>query len=382
MNRVAIIGIGSTPYRKESSDLSYREMIFDAATRAYGDAGISHREVESFVTCAEDFIEGYSIADEYTPDQLGAVLKPMQTVPGDFIQGVATAYMMITAGLYKTVVVEAHSKASNIKTPDDLSAFALDPVYNRPLGLSAHFVAGLEMNRYLHESGNNTEHCAAVVVKNKLNAMKNPLAAYGAKLNLNDVARSQDLSWPLRSADVSAKADGSVVMVLACEDTAKSLSKKPVWINGISWYSDTPGLETREWGKAVYAELAAKKAYSMAGIKDPAKEINVIEIDDEYSYKELQHLEALGFCGKGEAGKLVKQGATLAEGRLAVNVSGGSLGMGHLYEASGATRMYEVVLQLRGDAGARQIAKANVGLAQSWRGVPTTTGAVAIMSNK
>jgi len=111
----------------------------------------------------------------------------------------------------------------------------------------------------------------------------------------------------------------------------------------------------------------------MAGIKNPIREIDVIEVDDEYSYKELEHLEALGLCKKGEAGKMV--------GELPVNISGGSLGMGHLLEASGAARTYDVVLQLRGDAKQRQLKKANVGLAQSWRGVPTTTGAVVILAN-
>ena len=375
MKRVAIIGAGSTKYSAKTPDVSYRELIYGAATKAYKDANISHKDIGSFVTCAEDLIEGYSIADEYTPDQLGAVLKPMQTVPGDYIQGLATAYMMIAAGLFKTVVVEAHSKFSNIKTPNEIAAFALDPIYNRPLNFNAHFVAGLEMNRYLHDSKNTAAHCAAVVVKNKKNALKNPLAAYAKELNIKDVENSEEVSWPLRKYDVSQKADGCIVMVLAEEDTAKSLSKKPIWIQGIGWCSDTPGLETREWGRSVYAELAAERAYKMAGIKNPSKEIDVIEVDDEYSYKELQHLEALRFCEKGGAGKLVM------DQKIVSNTSGGSLGMGHLLEASGAARTYEVLMQLRGEAGGRQLAKAGIGLAQSWRGVPTTTGAVIILGN-
>ena len=373
MSRVAIIGAGSTAHRIKTPDVSYREMIFDVATKAYRDAGVTPKDIQSFVTCAEDLNEGYSIADEYTPDQLGSVLKPMQTVPGDFIQGLATAYMMITAGLFKIAVVEAHSKYSNVKTPNEVAAFALDPVYNRPLNFNPHFVAGLEMNRYLHDSGNNASQCAAVVVKNRKNALQNPLAAYGTELTIKDADSSEEVSWPLRKHDISGKADGCIVMVLASEDAAKKLSKKPIWIKGIGWCSDTPGLETRKWGRAVYAELAAKKAYEMAGINNPSKEIDVIEVDDEYSYKELQHLEALGFCKMGEAGKIV--------GELPSNVSGGSLGMGHLLEASGAARTYEVLLQLRGDAGNRQLKKANIGLAQSWRGVPTTTGAVVILAN-
>lgn len=382
MARVAIIGAGSTAYAAATPDVSYREMIYEAASRAYRDAGIAHTEIGSFVTCAEDFNEGYSIADEYTPDQLGAVLKPMQTVPGDFLHGVATAYMMIAAGLFTIVVVEAHSKASNLRTPQEVAAFALDPVLNRPLHLNAHFVAGLEMNRYLHDSGNTAEQCAAVVVQNRRNALANPLAAYGAELSSREVESSEEISWPLRRLDVSARADGCVVVVLASEDVANAKGRRPVWIRGIGWCSDTPGLETREWGRAVYAELAAKRAYAMAGITNPAKEIDVIEVDDEYSYKQLQHLEALGFCEAGRAGSFVASGRAAPGGELPVNVSGGNLGMGHLLDASGATRAYEVVMQLRGEAGKRQLARASAGLVQSWRGVPTTSGAVMILGNR
>lgn len=381
MTRVAIIGAGSTAYRRSTPELSYREMIFEAATQAYRNAGIEHTEIGSFVTCSEDLNEGYSIADEYTPDQLGAVLKPMQTVPGDFLHGIATAYMMIASGLFRIVAVEAHSKASNIKTPGEVAAFALDPVLNRPLGLSTHFVAGLEMNRYLRDSGTTAAQCAAVSVQNRKSALKNPLAAYGANLNEKDVMSSEEVSWPLRRLDVSDRADGCIVMVLASEDATKSLSEKPIWIKGIGWSSDTPDLETREWGKAHYAELAAKKAYNMAHISQPAKEIDLFEIDDEYSYKELQHIEALGLCERGEAGNLAADGRLCADGTLPVNISGGNLGLGHLLDASGGARAYEAVLQLRGEAGARQLAGPKTALVQSWRGVPTTSGAVMVLGN-
>lgn len=381
MTRVAIIGAGSTAYQLKTPNVSYREMIFEAATAAYRDAGVEHTEIQSFVTCAEDFHEGYSIADEYTPDQLGSVLKPMQTIPGDFLHGVATAYMMIAAGLFRVVAVEAHSKASNITTPGEVAAFALDPVYNRPLGFSTHFIAGMEMNRYLHESKATTAQCAAVVVKNRRNALKNPLAAYGAELGSKDIEGSGEIAWPLRRLDISARADGCVVMVLASEDAARSLSKQPVWIRGISWCSDTPGLEMREWGRSIATELAAKRAYAMAGITTPAKQIDFAEVDDEYSYKELQHLEALGLCERGCAGKYIEEGRFASAAVFPVNVSGGNLGMGHLLDAAGAARTFEAVLQLRGAAGGRQLPKATTALVQSWRGVPTTSNAVMILGN-
>lgn len=371
MPRVAIIGVGASKFSAKTPKVSYREMIYEVATKAYADAGISHNEIQSFVTCAEDLNEGYSIADEYTPDQLGAVLKPMQTVPGDFIHGLATAYMMIAAGLFRIVVVEAHSKASNIKTPGEVQNFALDPVYNRPLNLNPHYIAGLEMTKYLHDTKISSADCAQVVVKNRKNALINPIAAYGSKLTVSDIESSEVISWPLRKLDVSQRADGCVIMVVASGDVAQS--KRPIWIRGIGWASDTPDLEMRKWGRAIYAELAAKKAYEMAGIKNPSKEIDVIEVDDEYSYKELMHLEAIGFCETGKALNFITE--------RPVNVSGGSLGQGHLLEASGAARVLEVVLQLRGEADKRQVKNASVGVAQSWRGVPTNSGAVVVLAN-
>ena len=106
-----------------------------------------------------------------------------------------------------------------------------------------------------------------------------------------------------------------------------------------------------------------------------------METDDTYSYKELQHLQALGLCGFGEAGKLTEEGVTQSDGDLPVNVSGGSLGCGHLLDASGLAHVLEVVLQLRGQAGARQLPDVHTGLAFGWRGVPSTSGAAAVLSN-
>jgi acetyl-CoA C-acetyltransferase len=381
VKRVGIIGIGTTGFRSITPDVSYRELIFEAARKAYTDAGIEPSEIDGFVTAAEDFIEGYSIADEYCPDQIGAVLKPTHTVPGDFIQALASGYMMIMTGMFKTVTIEAHSKASNIKNVDEVLGFAFDPIYNRPLRETPHSIAGLEMTRYMFETCTSSEQCAKVVVKNKGNAMRNPYAAFGADITERDVMNSEPISLPLHRLDIAPHADGAVVAVLADGDTALALTDAPIWIEGLGWCTDTPTLEMRDWGEAAYARLAAEMAYKMAGIADPAGMIDFAEICDEYSFKELQHMEALKLCQPGEAAHLLESGATSFTGRLPINVSGGALGVGHLFEASGAHKILELVEQLRGHAGARQIPDVNIGLAQVWRGVPTATGAVAILSN-
>jgi acetyl-CoA C-acetyltransferase len=380
--RVAVIGIGWYGFRPLTPEVSYKEMVYQAAVGAYADAGVDPRkDVESFVTVAEDFHEGTSIFDEYTPDQLGAALKPVHTIAGDGLHGLATGYMLIRTGQFDLVAVEGHSKASNILTLPEVTAYAQDPIINRPLGLNSHFIAGLEMNRYLFETGSTREQCAAVVIKNRRNALKNPSAPYGAHLTLDQVLSGPLLSWPLGKREAAESADGAIVMVLASEKLARHLTDQPVWIIGAGWCNDSPSLENREWGRIPYIEKAARMAYRQAGITDPQDVIDFAEVDDTYAYKELQSLEALGLMHPGECGALTEAGYTEADGELPVNISGGSLGWGHLLDATGLARALEVVLQLRGQAGPRQIKGVQTGLAQSWRGVPTTSGAVLVFAN-
>ena len=381
-NRVAVIGIGWYGFRPVTPEVSYKEMVYQAAVRAYADAGVDPRkDIESFVTVAEDFHEGTSIFDEYTPDQLGAALKPMHTIAGDGLHGLATGYMLIRTGQFDLVAIEGHSKASNILTLPEVSAYAQDPIINRPLKLNTHFIAGLEMNRFLHETGSTREQCAAVVVKNRHNALNNPSAPYGADLDIEEVLNGPPLSWPLGKREAAEEADGAVVMVLASERIASNLSDQPVWILGAGWCNDSPSLENREWGRIPYIEQAARMAYRQAGINNPQDVIEFAEVDDTYAYKELQSLEALGLIHPGESGLLTEAGYTAADGELPVNISGGSLGLGHLLDATGLARALEVVIQLRGQAGPRQIDGVQTGLAQSWRGVPTTSGAVLVFAN-
>jgi len=380
---IAIVGVGCTGFRPITPDVSYKEMMFEAAVRAYEDANVNPRkDIDAFVTCAEDYWEGFSIFDEFVPDQLGAALRNLFTVSADGLYGLATAYMLIRTGEFHVVAVEAHSKASDILTFADVVAFALDPIFNRPLGGHPYFVAGLEMSRFLHETGSTKEQCAQVVVKNKRNALDNPFAGHPANITMEQVLESEPYFYPLSRLDISPLADGCIVMVLASGDVTKKLTDKPVWIEGVGWNTETPWLETKNWGTAVYTELAARMAYKMARITDPKKAIEFAEVNDVFSYKELQHLEALQLCRRGEAGKLTEEGATERNGCLPVNPSGGLLGMGFGLEASGLQKVLEVVLQLKGEAGKRQLDGVETGLAQTWRGIPTASGAVAILSNR
>jgi acetyl-CoA C-acetyltransferase len=380
---VAVIGVGYTNFNSVTPEVNWKELMFEAAQKAYCDAGIDPRkDVDSFITCAEDFWEGFSIFDEFTPDQLGAVLRPMQTVCGDGLQGLANAYMQIKTGLFDVVVVEAHSKISELLTYEDVVQLSFDPIYEAPLAQGSHpyYVAGLEMRQYLEVSGTTEGECAAVVVQHKRNAFFNPLAEFEAQLQVDDVMDSRYAFDPLKTLEIAPRADGAIVFVLADAEIARRVTPMPVYLEGIGWSSESPWIASRS-ADAQYVKRAAQMAYRQAGIENP-RVIDLAEVDDQFAFKALQHIEALGLARPGEAGHMMCEGAFSLQGELPVNMSGGSLGCGHVMEASGLARALEIVLQLRGEVGQRQVEDARLGVAQSWRGLPHGTGAVAVFSRR
>jgi acetyl-CoA C-acetyltransferase len=390
-------------------DVEWKELMYEACQKAYVDAGIDPRkDVDSFITCAEDYLEGFSIFDEFVPDQIGAVLRPCCTICGDGLYGLGNAYMQIKTGLMDVVAVEAHSKVSDLLTFGDILLHAFDPVFERPvLGpverpwyggsptytkeepkplrgsskekqrIHPYFLAGLEMQNYLMETGTTEEQCAKVVVKNKGNAFFNPYADYEARIDVDDVMASNYLFDPVKRLDIAPNVDGAITFVLADEETAKELGADPIYMSGFGWSSETPWLSTRGMN-AQYAADAAKMAYRVSGITQPRGQIHVAEIDDRFSFKELQHLEALGLARPGEAAEMLDEGELDIGGLIPTNVSGGSLGIGNCLEATGLQKALEIITQLRGHAGKRQVEDAEVGLAQAWRGIPSGSGAVAI----
>jgi acetyl-CoA C-acetyltransferase len=172
-----------------------------------------------------------------------------------------------------------------------------------------------------------------------------------------------------------------VVVVLAAEELVRDLTEAPAWILGTGWCSGSPTLESRRWGEADTVRAAAERAYAMAGIEDPREQIDLAELDDTYAYKELEHLEALGLVDGEELPQLLADGELEPDGDLPVNVSGGALGQGNLFQANGLVRLQECVEQLRGEAGERQVDEVFTALAQSWPGVPSTSSAVMVLAN-
>jgi acetyl-CoA C-acetyltransferase len=374
-NRVGIIGVGCEGFRPVVSDLSTREMMFNAASKAYEDAFIDpRRDVGSFICCTEDLWEGWSISDEMVPDQIGGAGRPVCTIAGDAITGLGNAVMHILAGLADVVALEAHSKAADVVDKVSVERMALEPTMVRPLGADTDVLAALEMDAFLRSVGRSRKVLDELVARSKRQAMRNPRASFGARIDGEDVERSGLLSSPLRRMDKAPYADAGVVLVLASEGWIRKNKKDAVYVDAVSWSSSLPWYDGGEPAKAGYARLAYEKALSRAGLARDLGKFDILELDDTYSYKLLQHLHSLARSGAEEERVLAGSGPAL-------NPSGGALGVGNLLEASALHRLLECVLQLRGEAGGTQVRGARRALVQSWRGVPTATGGVALLSS-
>jgi acetyl-CoA C-acetyltransferase len=373
---VGIIGVGAAGFKPALPEISTRELMFEAAVVAYGDAGIDPRsEVDSFITTSEDLWEGWSITDEMVPDQLGGAGRAVCTIPGDGITGLGNAVMQIESGVAQVVALEAHSKASDVLDKEAVENLAQEPSLMRPLGMGGDSLAALEMGAFLGLSGFGLADCDVVIENSRRRATANPLASFGAKKRRErGVSPSSEvISSPLRRADKAQHADAAVVVVLASKAWARKNNRHPVSVDGVAWGSSLPWFDGGAVDYAEYARGSFERAAKQADLKRGLGSLDLIEVDDTYSFKLLQHLMSLSRDKKEASAILRGQGPAL-------NPSGGSLAVGNLIEASALHRVYEAVLQLRGEGDGRQVKGAERALVQSWRGVPTATGGVAILS--
>ena len=372
-DRIGIIGVGYEGFRPAITDLSTRELMYQAASKAYSDAQIDPRtEIGSFICCTEDLWEGWSIADEMVPDQVGGARRPVCTVPADGIIGIGHAVMHIRSGVSEVVSVEAHSKVADVLEKTRVDNLALDPQFHRVTGVNGDVLAGLEMSAFMRNVGLRRDDMSLVVKTEKEKAMMNARASYGAKMELSNIGEAEVIAAPLRRYDRPEYAEAGIVLVLASERWIRRKKKEAVFIDGLAWRSSTPWFEGGGVESAKYAKDSFESVKNHVGFED-IDTFDILEVDDTYSYKLVQHLMSLGIT-KSSAMKM------LEERSRRLNPSGGSLGTGYLIEANGSHKVLECVLQMRGQAGGNQVKKVERALAVSWRGNPTATGAAIALS--
>jgi len=360
MERIAIVGVGQTKHEARKIHDSFADMVYEAVKMALEDAGMGVDQVDNVITTSNDFWDGRTISSMATGDVSGARGKNVSCVEGDGTFGAFYGMTRILSGSYGTTLVTAYSKGSESESPMITNA-AFDPIYMRCLGLDLVTACALQARRYMKRYGITEEEMAVISVKNHLNALSNPNAHLGLKITVDDVMKSRKVSDPLKLLDCSPVSDGAACIILANEERARKITDKPVWVKGVSFCADAYLLGDRDLAECKALEKAARKAYGMAGIRDPRREIDVAEVYDAFTYQESMWTEGLGFCGPGEGGKLAVSGATAKGGDIPVNPSGGLLGA-HPVIAGGLIRMVEAVRQIRGEAGAMQV-KGNVKIA-------------------
>jgi acetyl-CoA C-acetyltransferase len=366
MDRVAIVGIGMTKQERRKNAETFSDMVFEAVTKALNDAEMTIKDIDNIVTGCNDFWDGRTISSMAVGDASGAWDKNISCVEGDGTFVALYGLTRILSGSYRTTLITAHSKGSESISSLITNAM-FDPIYTRPLGLDAITSSALQARRYMEQYGITEEQCARVSVKNHKNAKNNPYAQLPMDISVEDVLRSRILSSPIKLLDASPISDGACAIILANEEIAKRFSKHPVWIKGVGCCADAYHLGDRDLSESRSLEKAARTAYQMAGIQNPLKEIHVAELYDAFTYQELMWTEGLGFCNQGDGGKLLEKGETGMDGSIPVNPSGGCLSA-HAVITAGLIRIAEAALQVRGDAGRRQISAAKTALAHGING--------------
>jgi acetyl-CoA C-acetyltransferase len=379
MENIAIVGVAQTPYEKRKKNKIYHDLVYEVTKQAMEDAGYRLEDIDNVITVSNDFLDGRTISSMAVGEAAGAWDKNISTVEGDGTFGAFYGAMRVLGG-FRTTLVVAHSKGSEGDIRYVTNGM-FDPIYQRLLGIEAVSAAALQANAYMNRYGIGEEAFAQVSVKNHRNAKKNPFAHLPMDLTVQEVMASPKIADPIKRLDCSPVSDGAAAVIIANEEMARKARTRPVWIRGIAHCAEDYFLGDRDLAEPRALREAAARAYRMAGIADPLREIDVVELYDAFSYMEPLWLEGMGFCGPGEGGEMIEKGVTPMGGTLPVNPSGGVLSA-HAVLVAGLARLIEATLQLRGEAGGRQVPGAKRALAHGINGACGQSHCVWILSGE
>jgi acetyl-CoA C-acetyltransferase len=275
------------------------------------------------------------------------------------------------------VLVTGVEKMTSQQTPRvaEILAMAGECCSEGKAGATFPALFAMIARRHMHQYGTRREHFAAVAVKNHANGAKNPDAHMKKVITLEQAMTGKPIADPLTVYDCSLVSDGAASIVLAPLERAREWTSKPVRVLGIAQTSDYVALDRKPDITVLQAvKTAAAKAYGMAGVGP--RDIQLAEVHDCFTIAEILAIEDLGFVPKGEGGPYSASGQTSLTGELPVNTSGGLKAKGHPVGATGVAQLCDLVQQIRGEAGERQVAKHEIGLAQNLGG----SGASAVVT--
>jgi acetyl-CoA C-acetyltransferase len=375
--QAAVLGFGQTRYKTSRIDVGTPELVFEAVSRALADADTQLSEIDAVVfASAPEVFEGVYEPERWCLEAFGGVGKPVirvHTGGATGGSGPLAAARLISAGMYETVLVVGLQRTSETADAQAVFTTIFDPIYEQDVQLNVITGIALVASRQMKYFGLTEDHMAWISVKNFSNALRNPYAHLQKTITEQDVKESRSLAHPLRLLHACPRSDGSAAVVMTTAEKARTKSHA-AYVKGLGCAADVyrigDRLHDEESDFAIpRAQMwAASEAYREAGITDPRRELDVVEVYAPFANLEIAYYEALQLAPRGRGIELVETGATAMDGDIPVVPSGGCMTANPI-GATGLVRFGEAALQVMGRAGDHQVDGAQLALATACGGI-------------
>jgi acetyl-CoA C-acetyltransferase len=381
MRPVAVIGAGKTPFGA-FPDRDLRSLAVEAGEKCLRNAHVAPQQVDAFYlgNFSGPAFVGQNHLAPYVSTALGISGVPATRIEAACASSGSAffhAWSEVAAGISDVVMVVGVEKMTSQNTArvSEILAEAGDCSGEMKAGNTFASLFAMIARRHMHDYGTKKEHLAAVAVKNHANGALNPDAHMRKVITLEQAMNGKPIADPLNIYDCSLISDGAAAVILAPLERARYFTEKPARVLGIAQASDFVALDQKEDITTFPAvRRAGEKAYKMAGVTPG--DIQFAELHDCFTIAEIVASEDLGFVTKGEGGPYAFEGCTRLTGPRPINASGGLKAKGHPVGATGVAQICDLVQQIRGEAGERQVARHSLGLAQNLGG----SGATCVVS--
>ncbi|MEK9723461.1 MAG: thiolase family protein [Rhodospirillaceae bacterium] len=356
MREVSVIGAGMVPYGKYP-EKTLADIAWPAVKQAIGDSGLEKKDIEA-AYCGTAL--GGMMAGQRILKKLGITGLPIVNIENACSSSSTAfreAYIAVGAGVYDAVLVIGVEKLTTFgggTLPLEKEDWEVSH------GLVMPALYAMRAKRYMHEYGLTEDQLAMVSVKARRHGTLNPDAQFRKETTVEEVRNSRPVADPLHLFHCCPSGDGAAAVVICSAEKARQAGADAIRVAGSEINSGKYMTGYRDMTTPEITLRGAKQLYEESGIGP--EDVDLAEVHDAFAIAELLYYEALGFCARGEAAKLLEEGETSIGGRIPVNPSGGLLSKGHPIGSTGVGQIVEVVRQLRGQCGARQVEGAKVGL--------------------
>lgn len=374
---VAIVGVGQTPYSTSRPEVSAPELVFEAVHKAFAHANAGPEDVDAIIfASAPEVFEGVNEPDRWCTEAVGGVGKPMLRIHTGGATGGSAALAgaeLVASGRFGSVLVVAMQRVAESASAQQVFTTIFDPVYESDVQLNVITAVALIASRQLEHKLITEDQMDWISRKNHGAAALNPVSHLRRPVSLEDVRSSRMIAGPLRLFHCCPRSDGACAVLLMGAERAVKFRRK-AWIRGTGSAADVYRLGDRinDLGYELYdvraLEWAASIAYRRAGITDPRKQLDVVELYAPFSNLEIAGYEAIGLAPRGRGAELVEEEATALGGDIPVCPSGGAMTSNPI-GATGLVRVAEAALQVMNDAGDHQVEGATTALATAVGGI-------------